>query len=262
MTESIILETTTRAPKRRINKESLDAFTEQAAFSYGYVMAVSWMIGTMIICVLIFSVRKWIFFYSGYHMANDTFMQFWLVWGILSSSVAYFMGKHIKRIQMINEYLRYMQSPTEITERQIQNGTRSMDYDSTGVNVSRTAVRNHGESIIELEERAENVGNMQFSSEMMAIIRRMAIHSNRVSRDRVWQPMKDAGLIEGSVVSHYRQSMKLFTHSSRKWVSGNKWTPNAYRSFLRVDSPHLSPEVMQNPDFDRDDDDDEAGGQN
>ncbi len=231
MTETIILETTTKRNGRRINQESLNAFTEQAAYSFGYVVTIAWMIGTIIICVLTFSVRKWIFFYSGYSMTNDVFMQFWLVWGIASSTLAYFTGKHLKRIQMIGEYLAYMNSPTEITERQIQEDTAVMDYQEIPHNNLGLVARNR---------QSKNIGLLEFSGSLLQTfcefiekddgsIRRDPTPGNP---DRfAWR--RDAPTEIQNQYSTYKDALV-----SKEYIgAGNAWTEKGERWLGYVDPP-------------------------
>jgi len=259
------VKTITEWNHRAVNRADATQRTKEAhALASVFVMALWLIILVTVPVAMTYGVRgdlrmwAWDVFRVVTFRTDIEMIIFIFLLGGLGSFLIYKLFFYLSYITIYKDVVDDIQPVSETTTESTTHGDTSALNFSEGTNTSNTAIMNHGESVVELEERPENVGGMQFSSEMMAIIRRMAIHSNRVSRDRVWQPMKDAGLIEGSVVRHYQQSMKLFKHSSRKWVSGNKWTPNGYRSFLRVDSPLPSPEVMQNPDFVSDDDDDDG----
>jgi len=147
MAEKVILETTTKFNPRRLNKENFDTFTSQAAYSYGFVICVSWAVGMMILTVIVHFIRDLSFFPFDWHVTDDEFMAFSAVIGIASSYIAYFTGKHIKRIGMIDKYLSYIKSPTEVTTRQVEDGTERMNY-STGANINEVQLVAQREMIV------------------------------------------------------------------------------------------------------------------
>lgn len=260
MGESVITEMTEEFNDRLVSRDDRQNQIDKNAHAMASLWVCVWM--ALLFPFLFFSnvfyreghLRMWLWADFRINFPYNDIL-FYAIWGIVAliiTKVFYLVPYAWVQYEQGTQAVKAKRQPRKRTTKTTRGDTSILDYMKT----KPTAVLNNGESLIELEERAENVGGMEFTSDMMAIIRRLAIQSNKMTRDHVWQPLKDEGLIDGSVVLHYQKSMKLFTHSSRKWVSGYKWTPNAYRSFLRVDSPLLAPEVMQNPDFVSDDDDD------
>jgi hypothetical protein len=101
----------------------------------------------MILTVIMYFIRGWFYFPLDWYVTDDEFMMFSGLLGVLSSALAYFTAKHIKRIGLVHLYLEYIKSPTEVTTRQVEDGTERMNY-STGANVNEVELVDQREMMV------------------------------------------------------------------------------------------------------------------
>lgn len=249
MTERILSETVTEYPRLKMRETEIVRIAGQRAHSVGTVISVVFC-GIFLMwaaVAAVYDIRR-------FGSVDGFFFVFWITVTAVVTMASYKVAFHWSRVAEIDRQTEWLNAPVkEITKEYIDQQTAVLDY-ATGTNADDVMLVNQRE-VMDKHEEPSTVDGMEFTSDQMAFLRRLAIRDNYINRDDVWRAMNEAGLIEGSYTAHFRLARKIFIR--REWVADNRWTPKAYTEFLKVKPPYSAEENQNSVGFSRDDDDDD-----